>query len=85
MSRSNPDELDQVIDVKYKEVEHYMMADKLILNQHKHHQDFGISLNTGAETILPTYSEKLLGGFITNDFNQSVSLQVTHIQSQCFS
>ena len=81
VSRSNPEELDQVIDVKYKEVERYMMANKLILNsdkthllimatpyQHKHHQDFGITLNTGAETIQPTYSEKLLGGFITNQF-----------------
>ena len=81
VSRSNPVKLDQVIDTKYKEVEQYMMANKLVLNsdkthllimttpyQHKRYQDFGITLNTGAETIMPSYTEKLLGGFITNDF-----------------
>ena len=79
VSRSNPVELDQVIDVKYKQVEQYMVANKLVLNSDKthllimatpfqHYQDFGITLNTGTETILPTYTEKLLGGFITNDF-----------------
>ena len=59
VSRSNPEELDQVIDVKYKGVERYMMANKMILNsykthllimatsyQHKHHQDFGLTLIT---------------------------------------
>ena len=58
-----------------------MVANKLVLNgdkthllimatpyQHRQHQDYGITLNTGAEIILPSYKEKLLGGFITNDF-----------------
>ena len=81
VTRTNPVELDQLVDVKYKEVESYMVANKLVLNgdkthllvmttpyHHKHNQDFGISLNTGAEIIQPSYSQKLLGGFITNDF-----------------
>ena len=58
-----------------------MVANKLVLNsekthllvmatpnQHKHNQDYGITLNTGTEIIHPTYTEKLLGGYITNDF-----------------
>ena len=62
-----------------------MKANKLVLNSdkthllvmaspyhHKHNQDYGITLNTGAETIEPSYSEKLLGGIITNEikFNE---------------
>ena len=71
VSRANPVELDQAIDVKYKEVELYMVANKLVLNgdkthllimatpyQHRQHQDYGITLNTGAEIILPSYKEK---------------------------
>ena len=58
-----------------------MVANKLVLNsdkthllimttpyQHRQQQDYGITLNNGAEIILPSYKEKLLGGFITNDF-----------------
>ena len=58
-----------------------MAANKLVLNsdkthllvmttpyQHKLHGDYGLTLNTGAEIIEPIYSEKLLGGYITNDF-----------------
>ena len=58
-----------------------MNANKLVLNtdkthllvmatpyQHRQHQDFNITLNTGAEIIEPIYTEKLLGGYITNDF-----------------
>ena len=58
-----------------------MVANNLVLNsdkthlliiatpyQHKYYQDFGITLNTDTEIILPTYTEKLLGGCITNDF-----------------
>jgi hypothetical protein len=36
--------------------------------QHRHFQDFGISLNTGAETIEPMTTEKPLGGHIANNF-----------------
>ena len=36
--------------------------------QHKLNGDFGISLSVGSgKTILPTSTEKLLGGFISND------------------
>ena len=81
VSRKDPAELDQVIDIKYKEVEDFMVANKLVLNsdkthlmimttpyQHRNHHDFGITLNTGTEIIQPTYTEKLLGVYITNDF-----------------
>ena len=81
VSRKDPAELDQVIDTKYKEVENYMVANKLVLNsdkthllimatpyQHRLNHDFGIKLNTGTDIIQPSYSEKLLGGYITNDF-----------------
>ena len=81
VSRSNPTELDRMVDLKYKEVEAYMVANKLVLNsdktqllimttpsKHKQHGNFGITLNTGTEIVEPTYSGKLLGGFITNDF-----------------
>ena len=65
-----------------------MVANKLVLNsdkthllimatpyQHRQHQDYGITLNTGAEIILPSYKEKLLGGFITNDFKYNEHLK----------
>ena len=81
VSRRDPAELDQVIDIKYKEVEQYMVANKLVLNsekthllvlatpnQHRRNQEYGITLNTGTEIIRPSYTEKLLGGYITNDF-----------------
>ena len=81
VSRADPVELDQVVDEKYKQVEDYMTANKLVLNsskthllimatpfRHRNHGNFGITLNTGSEIIQPSYSEKLLGGFITNDF-----------------
>ena len=36
--------------------------------QHSLNENFGISLNVGSATqILPTSSEKRLGGFISND------------------
>ena len=35
VSRKDPAELDQVIDTKYKEVENYMVANKLVLNSDK--------------------------------------------------
>ena len=37
-------------------------------NQHKKHQNYNITLDTGTEIIEPITSEKLLGGFISNDF-----------------
>ena len=81
VSRADPAELDQVVDMKYKQVEEYMSANKLVLNSNKTHLlimttpyrhrnqgSFGITLNTGAEIIQPSYSEQLLGGFVSNDF-----------------
>ena len=81
ISRSDPTELDSLIDIKYQAIAEYMNANKLVLNsdkthllvmatphQHYQNQNFGITLNTGAETIEPIYSEKLLGGHVTNDF-----------------
>ena len=81
ISRSDPEELSPLIEKKYKDIARYMNANKLVLNsdkthllvmatphQHIQHQNFGITLNTGTEIIEPIYSEKLLGGNITNDF-----------------
>ena len=88
ISRSNTEELDEVIDLKYKEIDNYMKANKRVLNsdkthllvmatpyQHKYHQDFGITLNTGADIIEPSDSEKLLGGIIKNDFKFNAHLK----------
>ena len=88
ISRSNPEELNEVIDQKYKEVERYMEANKLVLNsdkthmlvmatpyQHKQHQNYDITLDTGTEIIEPSYSEKLLGAYITNDFKFNYHLK----------
>ena len=36
--------------------------------RHKKYQDYGITLDTRAETIEPVQNEKLLGANITNDF-----------------
>ena len=81
VSRNNTAELDSIIDRKYEKITKYMNANKLVLNtdkthllvmatpyQHPQHQDSNITLNTGAEIIEPKYTEKLLGGYITNDF-----------------
>ena len=37
-------------------------------NKHRNHRDFSITLNTGSEIIEPIQCEKLLGGYISNDF-----------------
>ena len=36
--------------------------------QHQAHENFGIKLETGTEVNEPVYCEKLLGGYISNDF-----------------
>ena len=56
VSRKNPEELDEIIDNKYKDIARYMTANKLVLNsdkthllvmatpyQHRQHQDYGIT------------------------------------------
>ena len=88
ISRGSHEELDEAIDVKYKEVDKYMRANKLILNsektqilvmatpqQHKQHQNYGIILDTGIDMIEPKYSAKLLGACITNDFKFNYHLK----------
>jgi hypothetical protein len=36
--------------------------------QHKKHDDFGITLDTGSEIIQPVQNEKLLGCYVSNNF-----------------
>ena len=43
--------------------------------KHKIHQNYGITLNTGAEIIEPQNHEKLLGGFISNDLTWKENLK----------
>ena len=43
--------------------------------KHRRHQDFGITLNTGAEIIEPVSCEKLLGGYVSNDFKWNQHLR----------
>ena len=64
VSRADPSELNMIVDMKYKQVEKYMAANKLVLNskkthllimttpyRHRNQGNFGINLNTGAEII----------------------------------
>ena len=37
-------------------------------NKHKLYNNFNITLNTGSEVIEPVSCEKLLGGYVSNDF-----------------
>ena len=73
-SSQNPGELKIKIDEKYKEISRYMASNRLVLNgdkthllvmaserQHLVNGNFGISLDTGDEVILPVDCEKLLG------------------------
>ena len=66
---------------KYKDIANYMSMNRLALNtdkthllimasaqQHKKHGNFGIVLNTGAELITPSDSERLLGAQVSNNF-----------------
>ena len=81
MSHRDPNILTQKIKSKYQEISKYMSNNRLILNtdkthllimtssyQHKRHQDFNITLDTGNEIIKPDQTELLLGGHISNDF-----------------
>ena len=81
ISSKNTEVINITIDEKFKQIKNYMASNKLVLNndkthllvlatpaQHRQNQDFGIFLDTGDELINPIKSEKLLGGFITNDF-----------------
>ena len=80
LSNIDPVELTEGIKVKYKMIADYMAKNKLVLNSdkthllvmtssrsHHVHQNFGITLDSGAEIIEPGHEERLLGGIITND------------------
>ena len=80
-SSSDPQELKADIETKYRDIANYMSSNKLVLNsdkthllvmtsalQHRKNSDFGITLDTGTEEIKPVHHEKLLGGFVSNDF-----------------
>ena len=81
VSSSDPVLLQQDINNKYQMVSNYMAMNKLFLNSDKTHlmimtsqyhhsrsNNFGIQLNTGAEMIVPSDDERLLGAQISNNF-----------------
>ena len=81
-SSDDPEALKEEIKNKYyNDIANFMSMNKLVLNgdkthllvmatsqKHDRHNDLGITLDTGEVIIEPIYSEKLLGGHITNDF-----------------
>ena len=80
-SDKDPEVVQTRTNEKYTKIADYMAKNRLVLNsdkthlmvmatpyQHRVHGDFGITLNTGAEEIEPRSCEKLLGGYISNDF-----------------
>ena len=79
LSNRDAEELKEDINQKYQVIAQYMAKNKLILNsnkthlmvmtsakKHSTHQNFGIVLDTGSETILPQSEEKLLGVVVSN-------------------
>ena len=80
-SSKDTGELKETIKEKYKVIADYMSKNKLILNSdkthllvmtsarnHQRHGNFGITLDTGSETIEPRTEERLLGATVSNDF-----------------
>ena len=80
-SDKDPEVLQANITTKYKDIANYMATNKLFLNsdkthllvitsaqQHAKHNNFGIQLNTGSETIQPSNDERLLGAQVSNNF-----------------
>ena len=80
-SDKDPEIVQQKITEKYSQISNYMAQNKLVLNsdktkllvmaspyQHKAHGNFGITLETGTDVIEPVSCEKLLGGYISNNF-----------------
>ena len=80
-SDKNPEVVTEGIKEKYKNIADYMAKNRLVLNSnkthlivmaapnlHRIHGDFGITLDTGAEIIQPKFCEKMLGGYISNNF-----------------
>ena len=81
-SGKDPIVLKNKIDEAYKVMEEYMANNKLVINSdkthllvmasaknHRKHDNYGITLNTGNEVIEPQNYEKLLGGFISSDLS----------------
>ena len=80
LSNRDVNKLNEDIDVKYKAIADYMNKNKLVLNsdkthllvmaserKHQIHDNFGINLDTGSETIEPQVEEKLLGAVVSNN------------------
>ena len=87
-SDKNPETLKQDIDQTYQVIANYMHRNRLVINgdkthllimtsqsNHRKHGDYDIVLNTGNEIIKPINMEKLLGGFITNNFKWNENLR----------
>ena len=87
-SDHNPEVLRQDIDAKYQEIASYIHRNKLVLNgdkthllvmtsatNHRNHGDYDIVLNTGNEIIKPIQYEKLLGGYISNNFKWNENIR----------
>ena len=87
-SGKDPVEIQNDIEGKYKDISEYMSQNKLVLNtdkthliimtsskKHRTHNDFNIVLNTGSEIIEPIKCEKLLGGYISNDFTWNIHIR----------
>ena len=86
-SNVRPVQLKNIIDEKYQNLTRYMDNNKLKLNSdkthlmiltsdinHRNHDNYGITLNTGNEIILPQESEMLLGGIVSNDLKWKVHI-----------
>ena len=95
VSNMDPVQLVDDINTKYELISDYMAMNKLFLNSdkthllimtspclHKKHNNFGIQLNTGTETILPSENERLLGAQISNDFTWNSHIS-DHDKSMC--
>ena len=80
-SDKDPMVVKAAITTKYKQISDYMAQNKLVLNsdkthlivmatqhQHRVYGDFGITLDTGTQEIVPTFCEKILGGYISNNY-----------------
>jgi hypothetical protein len=82
------EEIENTLSEKYNTISEYMRCHQLKLNSDKTHlllimsdaarkanPDFSVSLNTQAETILPSKSEKLLGGIIKQNLKFTEHIQ----------
>ena len=81
-SDRDPAVVQAAITVKYKQIYNYMSKNKLVLNnekthliimasknQNRSHGNFDIRLDTGGDDMIePIACEKLLGGYISNNF-----------------